>query len=122
MKLDGLVTTSELFGAMFGLQRMRDLPQLVSSIASHRRTGRRFDGIEGLPKNSRTAENLKIYFMAHLGLDREILRDQEVDFYGSSEQCYQLTEAGAELADTILTDQWPTWRRSASPPSAASYF
>jgi len=121
MKLRGLITVSELFGALFGLRRMRDLPSVVERIAKRRKTGRPFERIEGLPRNLRTAANPKIYFMAHLSLDSEILRDERVNLYGSSEQCYELTEAGAELVDTILNDQWLGWQRSQSPPSASSY-
>lgn len=117
-KLDGLFTTSELFGAVFGLQRMRDLPALAARIAEHRKARKRFVQLPGLPADSRTLANLKIYFMAHLGLDWEILRDERADFYGAEEQCYELTEAGTELAATILNDEWPSWRRSGSPPTA----
>ena len=56
--------------------------------------------------------------MAHLGLDWEILRDEKVDYYGAEEQCYELTEAGIELVQTILNDEWPGWRRSPTPPAA----
>jgi DNA-binding MarR family transcriptional regulator len=117
-RLDGLITTSELFGAVFGLQRMRDLPALAERIANHRKDRRRFNLLAGLPSDSRTLANLKIYFMAHLGLDWEILRDERANFYGFEEQCYELTEAGLELIDTILNEEWPNWRRSGQPPKA----
>lgn len=57
-------------------------------------------------------------FMAHFGLDGEILKDEKVNLYGSEEQCYELTEAGVELINTILNEEWPNWRRPSSPPTA----
>jgi ribosomal protein L44E len=117
-KLNGLITTTELFGAVFGLQRMRDLPKLVSTIVDHRKKKKPFAKLAGLPGDSRTLANLKIYFMAHVGLDWEILVDERVDFYGSDEQCYEVSEAGSELVETVLTAEWPGWKRSISPPTA----
>jgi hypothetical protein len=121
LKLDGLITQSELFGAVFGLQRMTDLPSLAAHIADHRKKGRVLPKLPGLPPDSRTLANLKIYFMAHAGLDWEILTDERVDFYGFEEQCYELSEAGSELLDTVLSAEWPNWKRSTGVPKAKSF-
>jgi len=121
LKLDGLITQSELFGAIFGLQKMKDLPFLVSKISDHRRNGRVLRKLAGLPADSKTLENLKIYFMAHAGLDGQILSSELVNLYGFEEQCYELSETGLELLETVLNTEWPAWKKSSRIPVAKKF-
>ncbi|HEY3853721.1 MAG TPA: hypothetical protein VGO67_04940 [Verrucomicrobiae bacterium] len=58
IKLDGLISISELFGAVFGLQRMRDLPDLAIQIGEHRKKRKLFSLLRGLPSHAGTLANL----------------------------------------------------------------
>jgi hypothetical protein len=111
-RLNGILTVSELLGAVFGLKRMKDLPELSATIIKRRRRRQPFDRLDGLPENEGTVENIKIYFMAHLSLDSQIIRDQRADYYGFEEQCYECTGLGAEIITPILDSQFRDWRSS----------
>jgi ribosomal protein L44E len=119
--LGGLVTVSEVRGMIFGLQLMKDIPSILRTINVHRERKQRLADLECLPSNRRTAENLKIYFMSHLGLDFEIIRSTMSSMYGYEEQSYEFTEHGYELTITILDEQWPNWRRGSEIPRAREY-
>ena len=122
-KLNGVLTVSELLGAVFGLQKMKDLPKVAAAIRGQRGNRQPFNRLDGLPENEGTVENLKIYFMSHLSLDSEIIKDHRVNYYGFEEQCYELTGLGVEIVEAVLDSQFPDWR-SAHPigiPTARSY-
>lgn len=122
LKLDGLLTISELKGAVFSLQTMSELRNIETSIRNRRKIRKAFTGITGLPINPRTADNLKIYFMAHLSLDWEILKSTTANYYGNDEQAFELTEFGYELVESILNEQWLQWQSPISNvPTAHNY-
>ncbi|MFA5073810.1 MAG: HNH endonuclease [Nitrospirota bacterium] len=122
LNLNGLITVSEIRGAIFGLQQMSDIPKLLSSIVAKRKSKTEFKDLPGLPAVKGTADNLKIYFMSHLSLDGEILKNTTANYYGSEEQAFELTELGHEIIGSILDELWPRWRsRSASIPRAKKY-
>jgi 5-methylcytosine-specific restriction endonuclease McrA len=76
-----------------------------------------------MPEKRGTAENLKIYFMAHLGLAGHVVSDLPRDtVYASGDQVFRLTNIGREVTRTVLDDQWPSWRgKTVRAPVAASY-
>lgn len=122
LKLDGILTVSELKGAVFGLQAMADLRELAGKIRNQRKQGTAFPELPSLPANERTADNLKIYFMAHLSLDGELLETTTANYYGIEEQAFELTQFGYELIESVLSVQWPQWRStSSSIPKAKTY-
>lgn len=121
MKLGGLITVSELFGAVFGLREMRFLPDLAAKILNQRKRRTPFARLPGLPESSKTRDNLKIYLMAHAGLDWEILTGERVNFYGFEEQCYELSGFGSELIGTVLNTEWPKWKVSREAPTVRAY-
>lgn len=122
LKLDGVLTVSELRGAVFGLKQMAGLRQLEERIRKHRQNGTSFPELSGLPTNKRTAENLKIYFMSHLSLDGEILKTTKANYYGVEEQAFELTQFGYELVESAINKQWAGWRNTLSTlPVAINY-
>jgi hypothetical protein len=122
LKLDGIITTSEIRGALFGLQYMSDLRKLESSIQSHRKSGHRFTDLPNLPSDPRTADNRKIYFISHLSLDNELMKATTANLYGQVEQAYEVTESGLGIIESVLDEQWPEWQSGASvAPRAREY-
>lgn len=122
LKLDGLLTVSELRGAIFSLQTMSELRYMETTILNQRKKKQSFSDIADLPTNPRTADNLKIYFMAHLSLDWEILESTTANYYGAEEQAFELTEFGYELVKHILDEQWVQWQSQTSHiPNAKNY-
>jgi hypothetical protein len=122
LKLDGIITTSEIRGAIFGLQSMSDLRKLESSIQSHRKSGHRFTDLPSLPSDPRTADNRKIYFISHLSLDNELMKATTANLYGQVEQAYEVTESGLGIIESVLDEQWPEWQSGASVmPGAREY-
>jgi len=122
LKLEGVLTVSELKGAVFGLQTMADLRKLETKIRNQRKQGVLFPELPSLPVTKGTSNNLKIYFMAHLSLDWEILQSTTANYYGIEEQAFELTQFGYELVESVLTEQWPQWRNSSSAiPKAKIY-
>ena len=122
LKLNGVLTVSELKGAVFGLQNMADLRDLESQIREQRKKDIPFPDLDSLPENVRTADNLKIYFMAHLSLDWEILTTTTANYYGVEEQAFELSQFGYEIVETILSEQWSHWRSATSKvPQAKNY-
>jgi hypothetical protein len=113
-----LLTVSELFGCVFGIAQMKHLPRMAQEIYERRKSGKPFPKIPDLPTTAGTLENLKIYFMAHVGLGSEILCDEKAKLYDTEEQCYELTEEGFELCESILTTEWPEWRMDKYVPVA----
>jgi hypothetical protein len=129
-KLDGILTVSELRGAIFGLQRMSSLRDLERLIRKQRILGTPFRDLPALPANRRTADNLKIYFVSHLGLDNEILMLSAIPGpYGGQDQILELTKLGHEITESVLGAEWPDWQSGTSPvpnakafPTIESYF
>ena len=122
LKLDGVLTVSELRGAVFGLKQMAGLRQLEERIRKQRQNGTPFPELSSLPANKGTAENLKIYFMSHLSLDWEILETTKANYYGTEEQAFELTQFGYELAESTISKQWAGWRNTSSAlPVATNY-
>lgn len=122
LRLNGVLTVSELKGAVFGLQNMTDLRKLEAQIREQRKKGKPFPELDSLPENARTADNLKIYFMAHLSLDWEILTTTTANYYGVEEQAFELSQFGYEIIETIVSEQWANWRNPTSKiPNARDY-
>jgi len=128
-RLGGYITVSELNGAVFGLQKMADLGTIEDRISQQRISGIPFTPLASLPSNKGTAENLKIYFVSHLSLDNEIMVSTRAAIYGTSEQVFELTQFGFEIATSVLSHHWPNWKDAKSPiptgksyPSIESYF
>lgn len=122
LKLDGVVTLSELRGAIFGLQRMADLQDLEQNIKDHRQSAISFSDIPTLPPNPQTADNLKIYFMSHASLGSEIIKVTTANLYGQLEQAYWITQLGYEIISSVLDEQWADWQRSIGDiPQAKEY-
>lgn len=116
------ITVSELKGAIFGLARMTDLRLLEQTIIDRRMTRQPFPHLESLPRNAGTADNLKIYFMSHLGLDGEMITAGHTDHYGFQEQVFELNETGHEILIQIMEQEWLDWDNPDSPiPAAQSY-
>ncbi len=111
-KLDGFISESELRGAVFGLQSMANLPTLEDNIRTHREERKPFSDLASLPANPRTAANLKIYVMSHLSLDWELMIPASTDFYGSTEQVFELTQFGFEIVRSVLDEDWAHWKGS----------
>ena len=121
--LDGFLTQSELFGAIFGLSRMSDLRALAQDIRNHRSTGKRFAPLPSLPKDTRTADNLRIYFISHLGLEGAIIDRGTTDVYGASEPTYEIGDDDSrEVVASVLYDQWPDWLDPTKAAPAAESF
>jgi len=121
-RLDGVLTVSELRGVVFGLEEMARLRSAERTIRRHRRHGSPHSDIPALPSNPRTADNLKIYFVSHLGLDGQLVSSTSASFYGAPEQAFELTESGYEMVAILLDEAWPNWRNpSSSPPRAETY-
>lgn len=121
LKLDGVITLSEIFGIVFGIQTMNELPTVVNNIVSQRGSGVPFPSLPQLPANTGTTNNLKIYFMSHASLDLEIIRDRTVNYYGVNEQGYEITELGYEIIESVLDQEWSDWRNGASPPVSVQF-
>jgi hypothetical protein len=122
LRLNGVLTVSELNGAVFGLQNMSDLRKLEAEIREHRKERSSFPRLEGLPANRGTADNLRIYFMAHLSIDWQILTATTADFYGIEEQSFELSQYGYEIIESIVSEQWPHWQSvSSNIPNAKDY-
>lgn len=122
LKLDGYLTINELRGAIFGLQSMNHLYTLEKDIKDHRIQKKPFPDLASLPANKGTADNLKIYFMAHLSLDGEIITPFQALTYGLQEQAFALTQLGYEITSTVVSSNWPTWKRQNSVlPYAVTY-
>ncbi len=84
-----------------------------------------------MPPIKGTAENLKIYFFAHLGLAGHILKTKHADtaVYGTPDQVFELTELGFEITGSVLDNEWPGWKSGTSKapfsvnfPTIADYF
>jgi len=122
LKLDGLITINELRGAIFDLQSMAELRNLEQNIKVHRQSNTLFSDLPTLPSNRGTANNLKIYFMSHLSLDGEIIKDTAVNLHGQQEQAYVITQLGYEIIESVLNEQWPDWQNNSSTiPQAKEY-
>lgn len=122
-KLAGVLTVSELRGAVFGLKSMSHIRNLEDKIRRQRKLGVMFEDLPGLPANTGTANNLKIYFASHLSLSNSIMKtiDRE-KAYGGEDQAFELTQFGYEVTASVLDVEWPNWRSIASPiPKAAHY-
>jgi hypothetical protein len=121
--LGGMMTASELRGAVFSLQNSNDLPRMARTIAQARSARSRLVPHGGLPEKPGTAENLKIYFMAHLGATNHVAAAVKDDpIYGANDQVWALTTLGSEITKAVLSDQWPEWRENrASVPRAKKY-
>jgi hypothetical protein len=109
LRLDGLLTLSEIRGALFGLQSMDQLGLLETEIKRRRKSRARFFDIPDLPSKEKTADNLKIYFLAHLGINRELIHEVRSNLYFPDETAYELTPFGYKVLRPILDEQWPTW-------------
>jgi len=122
LKLDGFLTVSELRGAIFGLRAMADLRKLEKKMRRQRKIGVPFPDLPSLPSTEGTANNLKIYFMAHLSLDGEILHATTSSCYGREEQAFELTQFGYEVVESVLSESWAQWRMlSSTAPRARTY-
>lgn len=110
LKLEGVLTESELRGVVFGLQYMQSVRAIEAEIQLRRQSKMPFSDLACLPSDSRTSNNLRIYFCSHLSLDGEILHTTEADYYGSRELAYELTEFGYELIESVLDENWSGWR------------
>jgi hypothetical protein len=116
------LTASELMGAVFGLQKMKDLRVLELEVRARRTSGVAFSPLAALPANQGTAQNLKIYLMSHSSLDGELIRSSQATVYGFGEQAFELTEYGAEIMAASISSQWPLWEEPTSPiPAAQTY-
>lgn len=121
-KLDGVVTKSELRGCIFGLERMADLDAVERRIRERRRLGEPFPDLEALPAVEGTRENLRIYFVSHLGLDAQIIHANYTPaLYDGEDPAYELSELGFSITGAVLDLEWPGWRDGATPPQAVSY-
>jgi len=101
---------------------MQDIYDIERAIREHRAKLTPFKDLSSLPSNARTADNLKIYYMAHLSLDGEIITTFQSSLYNSSEQAFSLTQLGFEIVDSVLSSNWPNWkRRTNNIPIAISY-
>lgn len=96
--LNGLLFDHELYGVVFELMRMADLPAAINKIHAARRSGTPFPRIAQIP-NSRSGDNLGIYFMAHLGLANTIVKHQRLP-----SNYYELTPEGWEIVSGILEE------------------
>jgi hypothetical protein len=120
--LEAYITDRELTGCVFSLQRMQDIHALENEIRDRRRRGVPFEALPSLPSNKETAENLRIYFVARLGLDSEILTAQEQSpAYGAQDRAFELTRLGVDVVKAVLDVEWPEWRRNGAPPVARTY-
>lgn len=97
--LNGLLFDHELYGVVFELMRMADLPSAINKIQAARRSGKSFPRITQIP-NNRSGGNLGIYFMAHLGLANIIVKRhlRLISNY------YELTPEGWEIVAGILEE------------------
>ena len=94
---------------------MSHLRSLQTAISRQRNTGLMFADIAGLPSVRGTADNLKIYFIAHLSLDNEILKPSpNSPLYKGKDKVFELTQLGFEVTQSILDAEWPKWRDSSS--------
>ena len=122
-RLDGVLCASELRGSIFSLQRMSNLRRVETAIRHAREIRRPFREVPGLPANRGTADNLKIYFMSHLGLDWEIMQETDAaQFYGGVDQAFELTQLGYEITESILDNEWNDWRRTSTQVPASRRF
>lgn len=122
LKLNGLITVSELRGAIFGLQHMSSIHELEDAIRERRKSRIAFKDLSSMPSNKGTADNLKIYFISHLSLDGEIIKTTTAKYYENEEQTFELTELGHEIVISVLDELWPKWKRNTSPiPRAKKY-
>lgn len=107
-RLGGILTRSEIMGIVFGIQE--SIASAEDLILKHRDSQVMPTPLACLPKNEKTAENLKIYFLSHLSLDGEIIASEYTDIYGEREQAYEMTQLGKEIISTSLDSNWPGWR------------
>lgn len=114
LKLDGVITLSELRGAIFGLQHMSDLEELEATLKEHRQSGIPFPDLSSLPENPKTADNLHIYFMSHASLSSEIIKDTTASFYNEHERAYSITQLGREIIESVLNELSSEWQNSYS--------
>lgn len=121
LKCDGILTISELFGVIFGIRHMSNLPAAARQIKRARRTHSPFSAVPNLPANPGSRENLKIYFMAQASLNDVLAVAGTADFYGTADQCYELTTEGVEILGTVLATEWPSWDSSRNVPVARNY-
>ncbi len=122
-RLNGILTASELRGAVFALKHMRDLPAAAKTIARARENRQMLSPHPGMPERHGTAENLKIYFMAHLGAANHVVRAQSRDIvYKANDQVYELTRIGRDVTQLILNNQWPNWKSAQITPPVAVRF
>lgn len=122
-KLGGLITETELRGAIFGLQKMSDIHTLEQEIRKQRKSASPFQDISGLPKRKGTASNLKIYFVSHLGIDFEILKESsKSNLYGGNDKIYEVSQLGFEVIESVLNSEWNKWTdKKSEPPKARKY-
>ncbi|HEY5548787.1 MAG TPA: HNH endonuclease [Coriobacteriia bacterium] len=122
-KLDGVLTKSELRGHVFGIERMSDLAASVDAIRHRRTLGEPFPDLDALPPDAGTRENLRIYFVSHLGLDAQILHaNYHPALYGGEDPAYELSELGYETTAAVLDLEWPTWREAGAVPPQGRVF
>lgn len=120
LRLGGVLRASEFRGAIFGLRRMKDVRAVEALIRKHRKSHARLPDLPGLPSHAGTANNLRIYFWAHLSLDGELMTSAQVsDGAGEAEQALVLTQFGRELLQAVLSGEWSDWRRPSSPVPTA---
>ena len=102
-RLNGVITAQELRGAVFGVQHMPDLIRVERRILAQRQTGVPFKDVAGIPSKAGTANNLRIYFVAHLSLANSIIKTTtQPTLYGGGDQAFELTELGYEITSTVL--------------------
>ena len=121
--LDGILAISELRGHIFGIQKMSQLRRAVSRIRVRRLSATPFPDLPSLPKNPRTADNLKIYMVSHISMDGELLKhNTRANIYPNPEEVVELTAVGREIVEAVLDSEWSTWRSSRPmPPTAKPY-
>lgn len=118
-RLDGVLTKSELRGCVFGIETMADLPSAEITIRKRRKLGEPFPDLDVLPAVDGTRENLRIYFISHLGLDAQILHaNYHPALYGGEDPAYELSELGFATTATVLDTEWPGWRDAMPAPKA----
>jgi hypothetical protein len=121
-RLNGVLTSTELFGGLFGVQNGDEVEAMIKTILRARSRKAPLPPLPDLPANPRTQENLKIYLMSHLGLGSQILtRFEDESLYGEAQQTFELTQRGYEITAAILDLEWRRWKAHGEPPSASEF-